>query len=133
VTNGRASRLTARSCQAYVSACAGTVVRVEQPEIEVDEAASRFIRNHGGRFYVWLSGAGIEHEAAQPPGGGIDFVEYKTGDLTLCVDRGVEAAHKWRLVYHRLPRPHVRALWNGGAFSPSGPRAPAWEGEKPWS
>jgi hypothetical protein len=102
-----------------------------QPKIEADEAAAQFIRDHGGRFFVWVSSAGIEHEAAKPPKD-IEFEEHDAEGFTLCVDREIEAANEWRLVYHRIPRPHVRALWNGGAFSPSGARTPSWEGKKPW-
>lgn len=102
------------------------------PKIEADEAATQFIRDHGGQFFIWASSAGIEHESAKPPKRNIEFERYEADGFTLCVDREIESANEWRLVYHRLPKPHVRALWNGGAFSPSGARVPSWEGKKPW-
>jgi hypothetical protein len=105
---------------------------VSEPKIEADEAAAQFIRDHGGRFFIWASSAGIEHQAMQPPKPGLEFEQYAAQGFTLFVDRTIEQANAWRLVYHRFPRPHVRALWNGGAFSPSGLRTPSWEGDKPW-
>jgi hypothetical protein len=105
---------------------------VENPQIEPDPKAAEFIRAHGGALYVWMSDSGLEHETTKPKGG-ITFSEYAADGFTLHVDRTIQAAHLWRLVYHRLPRPRVRALWNGAVFSPSGARVSSWEGGNPFS
>jgi hypothetical protein len=104
---------------------------VSSPTVEADEDAVRFILDHGGRFFVWTSDAGLLHAdiKAHP---GIQFEELSGDGFALFVDRQIEAANKWTLVFHRFPRPHLRALWNGGAFSPGSARIPSWECENPW-
>lgn len=97
-------------------------------KVETDEGAEDFIREHGGRLFVWVSTAGIEHETTKPKEG-IDFAELRGDGFSLFVDPAIEMPARWSLVFHRFPRPHVRALWNGGAYSPGVPRMSPWEGE----
>jgi hypothetical protein len=104
---------------------------MNQPTVEADAAVVRHIGEHGGRLFVWLSAAGIEHETWKPKSG-IDFSDFHADGFKLLVDRAIETPDRWTLVFHRFPKPHVRALWNGGAFSPSAARAPRWEGGSPF-
>jgi hypothetical protein len=99
--------------------------------LTTDEQSVRFVQEHGGRLYVWTSEAGIEHVTAEPQPG-IDFNHIPGDGFDLYVEASIEAAHTWRLVYHRFPRPHVRALWNGTAFDETAPLAPRWEAGRPW-
>ncbi|HEY2371728.1 MAG TPA: hypothetical protein VGH82_04195 [Gaiellaceae bacterium] len=102
---------------------------VKQTRIEVGPGVAEFVRQHGGRLFVWVSEAGVEHETTSP-NPNIEFIEIPGGDFTLYVDRSIEPAERWRLVFHRFLRPHVRALWNGtGGFS-EGTRLQGggWEG-----
>ncbi len=101
-------------------------------KVETDAEAEDFIREHGGRLFVWVSDAGIEHETTKPKEG-IDFAELRGDGFSLFVDPAIEMPARWSLVFHRFPRPHVRALWNGGAYSPSLPWISRWEGESPFA
>jgi len=98
--------------------------------VSADDAAEEFIRDQGGRLFVWISDAGLEHETTTPKPG-IEYAEFQCGTFSLHIDPAIEMPHRWLLVYHRFPRPHVRALWNGGAYSPTVPYIPPWEGEAP--
>lgn len=100
-------------------------------KVEADADAAGFIRQHGGRFFIWSSDTGIQH-ADTKPHPGVEFDELAGDGFALFVDREIEAAHTWRLVFHRFPRPHIRALWNGAVFSPGSARMPSWEGDNPW-
>jgi hypothetical protein len=100
-------------------------------EIKADDPSVRFVQDHGGRLFVWGSEAGIEHVTTDPKNG-INFNHIPGVGFDLYVDASIEAAHTWRLVYHRFPRPHVRALWNGTAFDETTGLAPHWEGGRPW-
>ena len=100
--------------------------------VETYPGAADFIREHGGRLFIWVSDAGLEHETTKPKQG-IDFIELRGDGFSLNVDPAIEMPAKWSLVFHRFPRPHVRALWNGGAFSPNIPRMSPWEGEGPFA
>ena len=99
--------------------------------VETDSGAAEYIREHGGRLFIWVSDAGLEHETIRPKEG-INFIELRGDGFSLHVDPAIEMPARWSLVFHRFPRPHVRALWNGGAWSPNGARMPQWEGESPW-
>lgn len=99
--------------------------------IDIDPKAAAFVRAHGGRLYVWIAPDGLQRQAtAAPPG--IDFCQLHGGEIALFVDREIEPPPRWRVTYQRLPRPHVRALWGGGIFSPAGARISSWEGDVPW-
>ena len=98
--------------------------------IRADPRAVEFIRDHGGRLFVWAGDAGIEHETTRPRAG-VAFDELQADGFTLYVDRSIEMPHGWRLVFHRFPTPHVRALWNERVFSPNGLRVSQWEGGPP--
>src|SRR5664279_1188078 len=93
--------------------------------VVADDEAVSFIEERGGVLYVWLSGAGIEHETTKPHQG-VSFVSLRGEGFELHVDSTIETPHLWRLVFHRFPNPHVRALWNGAAYSPSGARNQLW-------
>jgi hypothetical protein len=101
------------------------------PQVVTDDDAISFLCKRGGRLYVWLSGAGIEHETTAPRHG-IGFHRTPAERFELYVDEAIEPASLWRVVFHRFPKAHVRALLNGGAYSPSGARLPSWEGKGPW-
>lgn len=106
-------------------------------EVEVGPGVVEFVREHGGRLFVWLSESGVEHETARPKSG-VEFIEVPGDGFTLCVDRSIDAPERWRLVFHRFPRPHVRALWNGtGGFSQTSGLPGRWEGagfmRAPWT
>ena len=101
------------------------------PRIDIDEKARRFVQERGSCLYIWASTAGIEHETTKPHHG-IQFNEIPTEGFRLFVDESIEAPSVWRVCYRAFPRPHVRALWNGAAFSPSGPHSGAWEGGSPF-
>jgi hypothetical protein len=103
---------------------------MSEMKIDADPQAVRFIRDHGGRLFVWASDAGIEHETTKPHNG-VAFDEVQGDGFTLCVDQSIEMPHGWRLVFHRFPTPHVRALWNERVWSPSGARMLRWEGGPP--
>lgn len=108
-----------------------------QTWIEVGPGVAEFLHERGGRLYVWVSETGIEHETTSPKPN-IDFVEVAGDEFTLYVDRSIEPPEHWRLVFHRLPRPHVRALWNRtGGFSQGRGLSGSWEGagfmRAPWS
>ena len=100
--------------------------------IDADPKAVLLIQKQGGRLYVWTSSAGIEHETTSPRAG-IDFVQLPGDGFDLFVDPSIEAAERWQVEYQRFPRPHVRALWNGGAYSPGGSHVPQWQGKPPWA
>jgi hypothetical protein len=93
--------------------------------IQVGPRVADFVRERGGRLFVWLGESGIEHETTQP-NPGIDFVEIPGESFTLFVDRSIEQPDTWRLVFHRFPIPHVRALWNGTAYQAGGALT-SWE------
>ena len=99
-------------------------------KVDADANAVAFIQERGGRLFVWASNAGIEHETTKPREG-IDFVRLEGNGFELFVDPSIDEAHRWRLVYHRFPTPHVRALWNGGAYSVGLPLMSKWEGDPP--
>jgi len=110
---------------------------VRPTRIEVGPGAAEFVHERGGRLYVWVSETGIEHETTIP-NRNIDFIEVPGDDFTLYVDRSIEPPERWRLVFHRFPRPHVRALWNGtGGFSQPVGLSGSWEGagftRAPWT
>lgn len=109
----------------------GTVdhCRVSARRIEVGPGVAEFVHERGGKLYVWVSETGIEHETTSP-NPNVDFIEIPGDDFTLYVDRSIETAERWRLVFHRFPRPHVRALWNGtGGFSEgTHSQGGGWEG-----
>jgi len=92
--------------------------------IEVEPEAAEYIAAHGGRLYVTVSSAGLVHEATAPEPA-VNYSESSAGEITLCVDPAIEQPEFWRLAFHRFPRPHVRALWNGsgGFSSPASPFA----------
>jgi hypothetical protein len=100
------------------------------PMVKVYPGVVDFLRGRGGRLFVWVSDAGLEHETTRPKAG-VDFVELQGDGFSLYVDPAIETPASWSLVYHRFPRPHVRALWNGGAWSPTIPRLSPWEGNDP--
>jgi hypothetical protein len=99
--------------------------------VDADQHAREFIREHGGCLYIWESEAGIEHETTKPRHG-IDFKEIEADGFTLYVDPAIEMPQRWKLDFHRFPNPRVRALWNGGVWSPNGSRMPSWEGDRPF-
>jgi hypothetical protein len=101
------------------------------PRIEIDDKALRFVQDRGSSLYIWSSKAGIEHETTKPHHG-VQFDEIPARGFRLFVDESIEAPSVWRVCYEPLPWPHVRALWNGAAFSPSGPHTGAWEGGNPF-
>lgn len=119
---------------------AGRIVdlcRVSTTRIEVGPGVAEFVHERGGRLYVWVSETGIEHETTSP-NPDINFVELPGDQFTLYVDSSIEPAERWRLVFHRFPRPHVRALWNGtGGFSQGSGLSGGWEGtgfmRAPWT
>ena len=99
-------------------------------EHEGDETAHVLIR-----LYVTASSAGLVHETTKPKPG-IQYAEFRPAGITLYVDPAIERPTLWRLVFHRFPMPHVRALWNGSrGFSPTGNPAfvSEWEGLSPGS
>jgi hypothetical protein len=98
-------------------------------QVLADEHAVSFIQEHGGRLYVSLR-AGLEAVGATAHEG-IAYQHIEGPGFSLFVDEEIEAAHMWRLVYHRVPWPHVRALWNGAVFNPGGEYS-HWEGGVPW-
>lgn len=98
--------------------------------VETYHGAEDYIREHGGRLFVWVGDAGLEHETTKPKEG-IDFIELRGDGFSLYVDPAIEMPARWSLVFHRFPRPHVRALWNGGAWSAALPWLSPWEGEGP--
>jgi hypothetical protein len=79
------------------------------PPVVTDDEAISFVRKRGGRLYVWLSDAGIEHETATPREV-IRFRSISTTGFEPCVDKAIEPANQWRIVFHRSPKAHVRAL-----------------------
>ena len=103
----------------------------DSPQVIADARAAEFLRSNGGALYIWRSEAGLEHETTKPKAG-IAFTEHPGEGFTLYIDRTIEPANEWQLVYHRWPRPHVRALWNGAAFSPGASRLSDWEGGSPF-
>ena len=97
----------------------------KEVRVVADDASVSFIEDRGGSLYVWSSDAGIEHETTKPHDG-VSFVTLRGEGFELHVDSTIEMPHLWRLVFHRFPTPHVRALWNGAAYS--GARYQSWEG-----
>jgi hypothetical protein len=42
--------------------------------VSADPDAEEYVRDHGGRLFIWISDAGLEHEMTTPKPG-IEYVE----------------------------------------------------------
>jgi hypothetical protein len=63
-----------------------------EPNIDASAAARAYIRERGGRLYVWLDDIGgggwaTERVSTFAPEGGRQFDEFYAGDFTLCLER----------------------------------------------
>ena len=87
----------------------------ETPSIEVRPDAAKLIREKGGRLYVWIDGAGMKHVGQHAPrtAGDRDWSEYETDGVYLFVDKAIYPPGSWVVVFHRLPRRRVDALYDG--------------------
>ena len=71
-------------------------------KVETDAEAEDYIRECGGRLFVWVSDAGLEHETTKPKEG-IDFIELRGDGFSLYVDPAIEMPARWSLVFRSLP------------------------------
>lgn len=103
----------------------------------LEDQVGEYIRQNGGRFYIWADAAGISHESLHARSG-VNYTIYHGDGFDVCIDSSIEEPDVWKLVFHRFPRPHIRALWNGVAYQDgSGPGGiPRREGgsllSRPW-
>jgi len=91
--------------------------------IEVSLEAARHVRDHGGRLYVWASGAAccggtrfIEASTDAPPDAA-SFVPADTSDIVVLVRPAVgRLPDELRVDLRGRLRPRVEASWNGCAY-----------------
>jgi hypothetical protein len=92
-------------------------------DIEIEEEAAEFIREHGGNLYIWVEASGLLQTRMSQP----DHDETWTGktDHGVVVEVGASAseAERWRIVLHRLPRRHLSVTSNL-TIAPRGTTAP---------
>ena len=90
--------------------------------------AQAFVREHGGRLYVWTDrtrccgGAMTFLQTAwDPPEGEHDFHEFAGEGFRLYLDRGrLEPPDELHLALKGWRRKRVDAFWNGCAYEPIG-------------
>ena len=98
------------------------------PKFQIDDAAARYIANHGGRFYIWSEAVGagklgVIKTSLDPPSlEGMSFSHSQLENvldvyvneamrvIDVFVDETIEPPVVWDLTYHRLPHRHIRAL-----------------------
>lgn len=81
--------------------------------VTATKEAAAFIREHGGRLYVWADNSGLEHTGTSPPAG-LTFIQLETPDgIEFFQHDGIETPDLWTLGLHHFPRRHVIANWGG--------------------
>lgn len=104
-----------------------------KPTIRAQDEAVSLLRRSGGQAYIWADTASLLHVSTKEPQGAVGWTQVAYRGVRFNFDKGLEEPRYWLIVFHRFPRPHVRVLWNGGAFGPSGSRITDWEGGAPWT
>ena len=94
--------------------------------VEVEERVAEYVTSHGGNLYVWRDEAGLEHVSLKPQPA-VEFESVEAAGFAVHFDTSIETPDVWKLVFHRFPVPHVRALWNGFAQ-----QAGQWGGNPRW-
>lgn len=97
--------------------------RDQIPDVAASPEAVAWIRNRGGRLYVWVRrgsccGAGTRTlRAAHEPPGGIEFRRVSTcGEFELFLPAGLgELPQTLEIEYRRFPE-RIEAFWNGCAW-----------------
>ena len=84
--------------------------------IEASAKAREFIRDHGGKIYVWSDDASIDHASTKQPDSQTEFVSFEADGFTFCQDATIESPDWWKVEFHHLPHAHVTATWDGGHF-----------------
>jgi hypothetical protein len=86
-----------------------------QPEIVATPAAAAFVRERGGRLFVWLDEAGLKCVSTDPPEVERQFRPvYASGlGFSLYEDEQIGEPATWKIVFRRFPHRHADALWNG--------------------
>jgi hypothetical protein len=85
----------------------------EPPRVDASESAVAFVRNHGGRVYVWLDASGLSHTTMAPPEHPVDFVRLDAAGFELYQDVSIETPRFWTVVHRRLLH-RVSVLWENG-------------------
>lgn len=93
-------------------------------KIEASEKAIEYIVEHGGKLYIWADESDLGHASPRPPADPIDWIEYPEEGFTLYQDASIGEPDWWRVEFHRLPLPHLTAIWDGGRFGAVGPPPP---------
>jgi hypothetical protein len=60
--------------------------------VEATRDAIDFIRDHGGRLFVWVDAAGLKHVRPHPPAGVVEFVQVPCTAFELNVDASIVEA-----------------------------------------
>src|SRR5579885_3529101 len=81
-------------------ACAGND---EAVSVEVTPDAAAFIRQKGGRLYIWVDDAGLLQKATAHPPTSEQWHGESLGDIEVFVGASASEASQWRVRLRRMP------------------------------
>ena len=84
-------------------------------KVEASTDAVKFIRDNGGRLFVWADDDGLKHVKLQAPDHPVDFKQIACDSFDFNVAVDIAHASFWEIVLHHFPHRYVDALWDGWA------------------
>jgi hypothetical protein len=85
---------------------------LQQPEVVVQPEAAAFIRDNGGRVFVWADASGLEHVRFHRPAGAIAWNEIHADGVMLLVDPSIMRPKVWTIVFRRFPYRRIEVLYD---------------------
>jgi hypothetical protein len=85
----------------------------KETSVRAEPDAAAFIRQRGGRLYIWIDGAGVKRVRVRPPRSKIEFCTVAANGFELLHDVRIDRPSLWAISLKRFPLRHIEALYNG--------------------